>query len=165
MKEIEFFDKVAITGTRKTADGYLVTDARVARGDNIQEYFGHEIGEGEPNQLFRVWRPEAEIFKRDSLATFAHKPVTLGHPTVEVTPETWRRDAIGHVGSEVVRDGEFVRVPLVVMDVKAIEAIEAGTREISMGYACELVIEKGTTPEVRDRDRPRNVWGEVWGAA
>lgn len=145
-------DRSAIAGTRRTTDGYLVTDARVARGGNIQDYYGHEIGEGEPNQLFKVWRPEDEIFKRDSLTTFAHKPVTLGHPTVEVTPESWRRDAIGHVGSEVVRDGEFVRVPLVVMDATAIAEIEDGTREISMGYDCELVMRAGTTPDGRAYD-------------
>lgn len=145
-------DRATISGTRRTKDGYLVTDARVARGGNIQDYYGHEIGEGEPNQLFKVWRPEDEIFRADSLATFAHKPVTFGHPSVEVTPETWRQDAIGHVGSEVVRDGEFVRVPLVVMDASAITAIEDGTREISMGYDCDLVMQAGVTPDGRAYD-------------
>lgn len=145
-------DRSAIAGTRRTADGYLVTEARVARGGNVQDYYGHEIGEGEPNQLFKVWRPEDEIFARDSLATFAHKPVTMGHPEVGVTPDTWRQEAIGHVGSEVLRDGEFVRVPLVVMDQKAIDAIADGTREISMGYECDLVMEAGKTPDGRAYD-------------
>lgn len=151
-KAMHAADKAAISGTRRTTDGYLVTDARVARGGNIQDYYGHEIGEGEPNQLFKIWRPEDEIFRADSLATFAHKPVTLEHPAIEVTPETWRRDAVGHVGSEVVRDGEFVRVPLVVMDAGAIEAIENGTREISMGYDCDLVMQAGTTADGRAYD-------------
>lgn len=151
-KAMHAADKVAISGTRRTTDGYLVTDARVARGGNIQEYYGHEIGEGEPNQLFKIWRPEDEIFRADSLATFAHKPVTLEHPAIEVTPETWRRDAVGHVGSEVVRDGEYVRVPLVVMDQGAIDAIENGTREISMGYDCDLIMGAGTTPDGRAYD-------------
>ena len=151
-KSMHAADKAAISGTRRTTDGYLVTEARVARGGNIQDYYGHEIGEGEPNQLFKVWRPEDEIFRADSLATFAHKPVTLEHPAIEVTPETWRREAVGHVGSEVVRDGEFVRVPLVVMDGGAIDAIEGGTREISMGYDCELVMQAGVTEDGRAYD-------------
>lgn len=151
-KSMSSADRATISGTRKTTDGYLVTDARVARGGNIQDYLGSEIGEGSPNQVFKVWRPENEIFKRDSLTTFAHKPVTFGHPRVEVSPETWRQDAIGHIGSEVARDGEFVRVPLVVMDGDAIAAIEDGTREISMGYECELVMEAGTTPDGRAYD-------------
>lgn len=145
-------DAAKISGTRRTNDGYLVTEARVARGGNIQDYYGHEIGEGQPNQVFKVYRPADEIFRADSLATFAHKPVTMGHPQIEVTPETWRKDAVGHVGSEVVRDGEYVRVPLVVMDGGAISDIEAGTREISMGYDCELVMQPGTTPDGKAYD-------------
>lgn len=146
-------DKATISGTRKTVDGYLVTDARVARGGNIQEYFGHEFGDREdPNRVVKVYRPEDEIFKRSSLSTFAHKPVTMDHPAEGVSPETFRRDAVGHVGSDVVRDGEFVRVPLVIMDKAAIDAIEGGKREISMGYDCELVMDAGTTPDGRAYD-------------
>ena len=145
-------DRTTITGTRRTADGYLVADVRVARGGNIQDYYGHEIGEGEPNQLFKIWRPEDEIFKRDSLTTFAHKPVTMGHPAEGVSPDTWRNDAIGHIGSEVVRDGEFVRVPLVVMDGEAIKDIEGGIRQFSMGYDCDLVMQSGSTPDGRTYD-------------
>jgi hypothetical protein len=152
-KILSYADKAApIPSTRRTADGYLVTEARVARGGNIQEYYGHEIGEGEPNQLFKVWRPEDEIFRRESLATFAHKPVTLSHPDIGVSPENFKDEAVGHLGSEVIRDGEFVRVPLVVMDADAIKAIENGTREISMGYDCELVVQAGTTPDGRAYD-------------
>lgn len=153
-KILSYADKaVAIAGTRKTADGYIVTEARVARGGNIQDYYGHEIGEGEPNQLFRVYRPADEIFKTDSLATFAHKPVTLGHPAAGVSPDNFRDEAVGHLGSEVIRDGEFVRVPMVVMDGKAIASIEnSDAREISMGYDCELVMEPGVTADGRAYD-------------
>lgn len=152
VKVLSHSDRAAISGTRRTKDGYLVTEARVARGGNIQDYYGHEIGEGEANQLFKVWRPDDEIFKAESLSTFAHKPITLDHPAIGVTPDNFRKEAVGHVGSEVLRDGEFVRVPLVVMDGKAIEAIETGTREISMGYDCELVMQSGTTPDGRSYD-------------
>ena len=34
--------------------------------------------------------------------------------------------AVGQTGSEIVRDGEFVRVPLVLMDAAAINAYESG---------------------------------------
>lgn len=147
-----FADRAEISGTRRTADGYLVTEARVARGGNIQDYAGWEIGEGKPTDVFRVYRPQDEIFKTDSLATFAHKPVTMGHPENGVTPQTWRKDAVGSVGSEVIRDGEFVRVPMVIMDAQAISDIEAGVREISMGYDCELVMQAGVTDDGRAYD-------------
>lgn len=144
-------DRATISGTRRTSDGYLVTEARVARGGNVQDYMGFEIGVNE-NRVFKVWRPADEVFKRDTLASFAHKPVTLDHPESGVSPENFRDEAIGHLGSEVIRDGEFVRVPLVVMDGNAIAAVEGGKREISMGYDCELVMEEGTTPDGRHYD-------------
>ena len=151
-KVMALSDKATIGGTRKTADGYLVTEARVARGGNIQDYYGSEIGHADASRVFKVYRPENEIFKRDALASFAHKPVTMGHPANGVSPETWRKDAVGSIGSEVVRDGEFVRVPMVIMDAQAIVDIESGVREISMGYDCELVMETGTTKDGRAYD-------------
>lgn len=152
MKILSIADRAEVSGTRRTADGYLVAEARVARGDNIQLYYGHEIGEGKPNQEFRVYRPADEVFRADSLSTYSNKPVTLGHPAIGVTPDNFRQEGVGHVGSEVIRDGEFVKVPLVVMDGNTIKAIESGTREISMGYDCELVMQPGVTADGREYD-------------
>lgn len=139
-------DAGAISGTRHTADGYLVAECRVAR-TGIQEYAGFEIGAEDAQKVYRVWRPAEEVFKADSLASFAHKPVTLSHPEDSVTPETWKRDAVGNVGGEIARDGGYVRVPLILMDKAAIDAVTSGTREISMGYDCRLDMTSGTTPE------------------
>lgn len=139
-------DAVTISGTRATSDGYLVADCRAARA-GIQEYAGFEIGASDATKTYRVWRPESEVFKADSLASFAHKPVTVGHPDESVTAETWRRDAVGNVGGEIARDGGYVRVPLIVMDKSAIDAVQSGTREISMGYDCRLEIGDGVTPD------------------
>lgn len=147
-----FADKVTITGTRRTSDGYLVTEARVARGDNIQEYLGSEIGASEPHRVFKVWRPADEVFKADTLRTFAHRPITMGHPADGVTADNWRKEVVGMTGSEVIRDGEFVRIPMMIADAKAIAEIEAGVREVSMGYDCELVMQPGKTPDGRAYD-------------
>lgn len=139
-------DTAVIGGTRLTADGYLVAECRVAR-TGIQEYAGFEIGAEDARRAYRVWRPADEVFKADSLASFAHKPVTIGHPEDNVTPETWKRDAVGNIGGEIARDGGYVRVPLILMDKGAIEAVSSGTREISMGYDCRLEMTSGTTPD------------------
>ncbi len=146
MKQMEFADAVAVSGTRTTADGYLVADCKVARS-GIQLYYGHEIGEGQPNQEFRVYRPEAEVFKKDSLQSYAFRPITLGHPPEGVTADNWKKTAVGTVGGDVARDGEYVRVPMLIADAGAIKAVADGTRQISMGYVCDLVMQKGTTPD------------------
>nr|WP_274425516.1 DUF2213 domain-containing protein [Chelativorans sp. YIM 93263] len=87
----------------------------------------------------RVYRPGTEVFSTDSFNTYAHRPVTLDHPDQVVTADNWKDYAIGQTGGDVVRDGEFVRVPLVLMGSKAIDAVENGKRELSMGYSAELI--------------------------
>lgn len=142
---MDFTDTVVLDGLRRTNDGYLVADARVAR-TGIQEYRGWEVGKPELERV-RVFRPEDEVFARDAMGSYAHRPVTLDHPAEFVDAENWRKHAIGQTGDEVVRDGEAVRVPLVLMDADAIKAVEAGKRELSMGYSAELDWTDGVTPE------------------
>lgn len=142
---IEFHDRVAVAEPRRTADGYLVADAKVAR-TGIQEYLGSEVGRPEMRTV-RVYRPPDEVFAADAMKTYAYRPMTNDHPRQPVTADNWRQVSIGQTGGEVVRDGECVRVPMVLMDGAAIKAFEEGKRELSMGYTATLVFDSGTTPE------------------
>lgn len=144
MTTINFTDRVPMGEVRRTSDGYLVTDARVAR-TGIQTYLGSELGRPELATV-RVYRPESAVFAADAMRSYAHRPVTLGHRGT-VTAANWRDVAAGSTGGEVVRDGEFVRVPLSLMDQSAIDAYDAGTRELSMGYGANLEFADGKTPE------------------
>ena len=49
-------------------------------------------------------RTEEEVFAAASLATLRGAPLTDLHPSRLVTPETWKRVAIGHVGDDVARE-------------------------------------------------------------
>lgn len=140
-----FTDKITLDGTRRTRDGYLTADVRVAR-TGIQTYAGSEVGKPEMEQV-RVYRPEAEVFKADAMRSFAHRPVTNDHPPEAVQAKNWKQHSVGMTGDEVARDGIFVRVPMVVMDQATIDEIETGKRELSMGYSCTLDFMPGTTPE------------------
>ncbi|PDT55045.1 MULTISPECIES: DUF2213 domain-containing protein [Sinorhizobium] len=142
---MKFTDNAPIAGTRRTADGYLVADVRTAR-TGIQLYAGHEVGKPEM-QVVKVYRPEDQVFDKASLGSYAHKPVTNDHPAEAVTPDNWKAVSVGQIGDEIARDGEFVRIPLIVMDAAAIKAIDDGKRELSAGYTCDLAWEAGTTPE------------------
>lgn len=139
-----FDNGLVLDGARRTGDGYLVADVKVAR-TGIQLYKGSEVGRPDLD-VVRVYRPEAEVFAQDALHSFAWKPVTFGHPKDAVNADNWRKLAVGQVGDEVKRDGDFVRVPLVLMDASVIREVEAGTRQLSMGYSAELVWGDGTTP-------------------
>lgn len=137
-------DSVTASNVRRTADGYLVADARVAR-TGIQEYLGSEVGKPEM-PIVRVYRPESSVFADSAMRSYAYRPMTNDHPGGDgVNSTNWKDVAIGQTGSEVMRDGEFVRVPLVLMDAKAIADYESGKRELSMGYGAELTFQDGVT--------------------
>lgn len=81
----------------------------------------------------REFRPASEVFKADSLATFAGKPVTVGHVTV--TPENAEKVVVGSCAGAGVPNGIGVEVPLSIYSKRAIEsAKKRDTAEISVGY-------------------------------
>lgn len=87
-------------------------------------------------------REPGEVFALEALASFEGKPVTLDHPPEDVTPENWRRYAVGHlqnVRQGQGEDADKVVADLVINDAAAIQAVNAdGVREISCGYDAEL---------------------------
>lgn len=147
---MKFTDSVEIAGTRKRDDGYLVVDARVAR-TGIQRYLGVEVGKPDLD-FVDVYRPEAEVFSDEAMASFAHRPVTDDHPTEQVTADNWKKLSVGQTADEVSRDKKFLRVPLMVADAETISKVESGKRELSAGYTCDLKFEKGTTSDGKAYD-------------
>jgi len=147
MTILNLFDKAVVGNVRTTQDGYLVGEAKVAR-TGIQEYLASEIGltDRNPNEIIRVFRGEGEVFATDSLASYAYRPVTVDHPGESVTAENWKDYSRGQIGAEVVRDGEYVRVPMILMDQAAIADWKDGKRELSMGYSAEIVMQDGVAP-------------------
>lgn len=145
MTEARFLDRAALTAPRRTADGYMVAEVRCAR-TGCQTYLASEIGLT-GDELVTVYRPESAVFDRESMATFAGKPVTMDHPPEGVTADNWRKYAIGDIGERVARDGEFIVVPITLMDAKAIADVETGKREISMGYTTPLAMQDGVAPD------------------
>lgn len=144
MPEQNFIDTGQLSGTRITADGYLVAEVLCAR-TGCQEYAGRDLGL--TSDRVSVYRPEEVVFAKDSLATFAGKPITIGHPSEPVNSGNWKDLAVGDIGTEIARDGEFVRVPIKLMDKEAIAAVIGGVRELSMGYTTGVEIRDGVAPD------------------
>jgi len=139
-------DSVTVTDARMTADGYLAAEARVAR-TGIQAYLASELGfDGDPSRIINVYRPPEEVFSADAMKSYAYRPVTLEHPAEMVDAKNWKEHARGQTGGDILREGEFVRVPLVLMDGAAIEEWKNGKHELSMGYSMDLEIIDGVTP-------------------
>lgn len=149
---IKFTDRAQVGSIKKTQEGYLVASSRVAR-TGVQDYLASELGmayssfpperhvmvNGMRDAHVYVGRPEAEVFSKDALASLSRVPVTLNHPDVPVTADNWKDLAVGEVGDNVLRDGDWIVVNPMIKDVKALIAAETTHKEISMGYTAELV--------------------------
>jgi uncharacterized protein len=129
--------------TRLTNDGYLLAAPRIAR-TGIQLYKGFEVGDD--REVIRVYRPEDEVFHVDALKSLAWKPITNNHPGENVNADNWKKYAVGQISGDVARDGDFIRVPLMLMDETAIAAVKSGKAELSVGYSAELKWGEGTSP-------------------
>lgn len=150
-------DDEAKSSMRTTDNGYLVASPRVAR-TGIQLYRGFEVGitDHRRNEIFKVFRPEAEVFKNNSMHSFAHKPVTDDHPPRHVDAASWTKHARGFVGGDVARDGQFIRVPLLLTDQTLINKVKNGKAELSVGYDCQIVWDAGKTPDGEAYDAVQN---------
>ncbi len=147
---MQFTDAVTVSGTRRTADGYLIAEAKSVR-TGIQLYSGDEVGK--PSMpIVRVYRPADQVFADASLQSFTHAPVTMNHPDEAVTADNWKELAVGEVSTAAKKDGEWVHLPLILKDAAAISAVEDGKRELSAGYTCELVWGDGVTPDGQQFD-------------
>ncbi|PWT71216.1 MAG: hypothetical protein C5B60_11170, partial [Chloroflexi bacterium] len=137
--EITLYDTVEFDDAAKvriTDDGYLTASPRIAR-TGIQVYAGTECGRDDLDRV-RILRPDSAVFSDAAMHSYAHRPITLDHPSEAVNKDNWRHYAIGHTGEPVVRDGGSVRVPMVLMDAAAIDAFKNGHNQLSVGYKCHL---------------------------
>ncbi len=117
---------------RQTSEGYLTGEARVAR-IGVQAY---QDGSG---GIRREYRPAAEVFSADAIASFRNVPVTMNHPTERlVTADNAKRLSVGFVGENLRVDGEWVVMPITITDAETINQIESGTVQLSGGYLSEV---------------------------
>lgn len=137
------FDAGTLKAQKDPVTGFLQGVARITRTG----VFTYRNADG---ALRKELRHPDHVFKADSLATFALKPITLDHHTGElVTADNARDVQIGSLGDSVRRDGKFVVAPYVITDAKAIKQIEAGKQQLSCGYNCDL----DWTPGVYDGEQ------------
>lgn len=150
-----FYDRATIEGqARITPEGYFVADARVARANNIQTYTAGELGlaDRDPNEVIRVYRPASEVFAVDSLQSAVRLPITLDHPVVNgrgvfVDASNWRELSRGQTDDQVLRDGEFIRVPLRITDADAVASVQDDRQEFSLGYGADIRFEPGVVAD------------------
>jgi uncharacterized protein len=141
-------DRLEIADRRTTADGYLAVRANIAR-TGVYQYTRRDLGlkDGNPLEMVGVYRPEDTVFSDESLASFAHRPITIGHPIGDVNAKTWKRLSVGHTGEKVRRDGDHVVCDMLLMDQSGIDAAQNSHKELSAGYSADIELEDGTAPD------------------
>lgn len=154
-------DTITLDAPRKTSQGFMVASVRVAR-TGVQAYTGREVDPDNEHGLrdkatVNVYRPEDEVFHTDSLRSFSVLDVTVDHPSESVTSDNWKQYAVGVTGEEVVRDGQYIRIPMMLKDADAIKAVEGGKRQLSVGYSTKIVLEAGTTADGLQYDAKQTI--------
>lgn len=117
----------------RTSEKYLVVDALIAR-DGLLRY-------SDGTTSWDEYRPRAELER--AAESWRGSPVTDDHPTRMVDSSTWAQVAKGvHLGapSVEVHDGVgYLRARLLIADAALIAKIDAGQRQLSIGFTADVV--------------------------
>lgn len=134
------YDIGTLRPAEKTADGRLRADAAITRTG----VFDYRNPDG---SIRREYRPAAEVFKADSLDSFAMVPVTDDHPPVLIDAKNARQYAVGAMGETLRRDGDHVIARLTVFDAATIAKMETGKVQLSCGYHVDVLETPGVTSD------------------
>lgn len=139
---INFLDRIEVPTERiYTKSGQLIVPCAIAR-TGIQSYSGTDIGLKD-SALVDVIREEDEVFNKDSIDSFRSVPVTIDHPTengisIEVNSNNSKDLQVGVLEGLPVRDEDLLSGTVVIARQDAIDVIEGGTVELSVGYTCNI---------------------------
>lgn len=128
------YDRAPIKAKR-TDEGFI-KDSPVLTRTGVFIYRNHDGSER------REYRPPEEVFKADSLEAYAGIPITNGHPG-KVTSANAANHTIGTVLTPARQDGDNLIADIVIHDVAA---VNAGSKELSVGYELDLDETPGITP-------------------
>lgn len=141
MTKICYYGDKLSTNMAVTPEGFLICrNVPIAR-TGYQHYLESElIEDGDPKKIINVYRSPSEVFSAATLASFEGKPVTDGHPDVDVTPDNYQLYQKGHVQHVRLGSGDDedkIIADLYITDKVLINEIRNGKREVSAGYYAE----------------------------
>lgn len=152
---VQRYDTVTLAGETfaPTPQGGIKAKANCSRSG----VFEYELPDGTKRL---EWRPPEEVFAPESYQTLWDAPITIQHPrSGEVTSDTYTRETIGHVCSDVQpANGEFLSGHVVIQDESAVRMTRSGSlREFSPGYLAALQMVEGVVPAgMPDAGKPYN---------
>ena len=128
-------DSIKLDDTYYTGEGYF-RDRPTVTSCGIFEY---HLADGSVRRELRL--PE-HVFDPQSLASYKSKPIIITHEAGTIDKNNVEREIIGTILSEGYKDGDDVRVEIVIHDTDAMK--RCGLRELSLGYELDLDETPGT---------------------
>lgn len=128
LQRVTRLDSIKVDETYYTDEGFLI-DHPIVTTVGIFEYMNPD------GSIRRELRLPEEVFAPESLESYKGKPIIVTHRAGRVTTDNVENETIGTILTEASKDGENVRVEIVIHNT---EALKTGLRELSLGYDLEL---------------------------
>ena len=128
LQRVTRLDSIKVDETYYTNEGFLI-DHPIVTTVGIVEYM-HPDG-----SIRRELRLPEEVFAPESLESYKGKPIIVTHRAGRVTTDNVEKETIGTMLTAAVKDGENVRVEIVIHNT---DALKTGLRELSLGYDLDL---------------------------
>lgn len=95
-----------------------------------------------PRGLIEIERRAEEVFRQNTIDSFAAKPVCNDHPPTDINPENWKKYSVGVIldprrGTD--SEADLLIADLLITDADAIAAVEDGKVEVSCGYDADYI--------------------------
>ncbi len=158
--EVILTDNYPISSRIITDEGFLIVEGILSR-TGIQEYSASQLYDAkylkdngiDPKKIIKLYRPPEEVFDDESLKSLDKKPITLGHPKGNIVNSTnWQRLSKGEISNVQKRDEKTISGTLTIRAKDAVDAVNAGKKELSVGYSSHVEMKPGMTPEGEQYD-------------
>ncbi|MBA4220173.1 MAG: hypothetical protein C0458_05520 [Methylobacterium sp.] len=140
---MRFFTTAQLGAKRSlTPEGFLVChDVPIARvGQQIYAAYEVPVDANMVGEIF-IDRPAEEVFREETVASFAGKPVTIDHPSEFVGPDNWHALSKGIVlnpRAGAGLDQDVILADLLITGRDAIKLVtDDDIREVSAGYEAD----------------------------
>lgn len=149
-------EAIALSTARKTAkdsarvydlNGWPEIKSNPISKVGVFPYLGRQIHDSlDPKKVYQVYRPASELSSAECLDSFRLLPITdehafLGSADGCIPPE--EKGIHGVIGQDVHFDGKYLRANLKILSNKLCQDIDAGKKDLSIGYHVDYELTKG----------------------
>lgn len=130
----------AVSSRSRNSRGFLrATGAFLRSGPHKYHGFDVPVGPGERGEdvtkIVEVTRTPETTFAPETLRSLRDAPITVGHPKSSITAENAKDVTVGYILGDPRKTDTHVEADFLLFDKDAIESLEAGQRELSIGYS------------------------------